>query len=79
MMGMPAALPRLLPLVAALLLAGLTAGCWPEAEKPLSQCVTNNFPAYNPKDKEQCIAACIKCDRGVVTTCATSCSLKGAR
>ncbi len=44
MMGMAAALSRMLPLVAALLLGCLTAGCWPESEKPLSQCVTDIFP-----------------------------------
>jgi hypothetical protein len=41
--------------------------------------VASNFPSHNPKDKAQCIAACIKCEKGVTTTCATSCYLKGAR
>ena len=81
-MEMAAARPRMLPLGAALLLACLTAGCWPEQTPPpatVSQCIANTFPSYNPKDKDQCITACIKCERGVVTTCATSCSLKGAK
>ncbi|MBI5320117.1 hypothetical protein [Bradyrhizobium sp.] len=45
----------------------------------ISRCVASNFPSYNPKNREQCIAACIKCENGVMTTCATSCSLKGSR
>jgi hypothetical protein len=28
---------------------------------------------------KQCVAVCIACERGVVTTCSTSCTLKGAR
>jgi hypothetical protein len=34
---------------------------------------------YDEKNFEQCIAACIKCENGVTTTCATSCRLKGAK
>jgi hypothetical protein len=34
---------------------------------------------YDEKIFDQCIAACIKCERGVTTTCATSCRLKGAK
>jgi hypothetical protein len=67
-----AALPRV---------ASLTAACWPDPTPTgsISKCVANNFPSYNPKDREQCIAACIKCENGVTTTCATACSLKGTR
>jgi hypothetical protein len=28
---------------------------------------------------DQCVAACIKCEHGITTTCSTSCTLKGAR
>lgn len=42
-------------------------------------CVANLYSTYNPKDINQCINACIECDRGVMTTCSTSCRLKGAR
>jgi hypothetical protein len=28
---------------------------------------------------KQCVAACIACERGVTTTCSTSCTLKGAQ
>ena len=81
MMGMAAALPRLIPLAAALLLSSLTAACGPDSTPtdPAAKCAAEMFPSYNPRDKDQCIAACIKCGRGVVTTCATSCSLKGAK
>jgi hypothetical protein len=79
-MGRAVALPRLFGFAMALLLACLTAACWPDSTPtPVSKCATEMFPSYNPKDKEQCIAACIKCDRGVMTTCATACSLKGAK
>jgi hypothetical protein len=27
---------------------------------------------------KQCVAVCIDCERGIVTTCTTSCTLKGA-
>jgi hypothetical protein len=28
---------------------------------------------------KQCVAVCIACESGVITTCSTSCTLKGAR
>jgi hypothetical protein len=56
------------------------AACSPDpTAESIARCVAANFPSHNAKDREQCIAACIKCERGVTTTCATSCSLKGAR
>ena len=58
----------------------LLAACSPDPTPgSVSRCVATNFPSYNPKDKDQCIAACIKCESGVTTTCATACSLKGQR
>ena len=33
---------------------------------------------YNLKVVDQCVAACLKCQNGVTTTCTTSCKLKGA-
>lgn len=60
-------------------LLSLTA-CAPDpTPDSVSRCVAAHFPSYNAKDREQCIAACIKCKNGVTTTCATSCSLRGAR
>ena len=54
--------------------------CSPDAEVtgPTSKCATDLYPSYNPKVLSQCVAACIKCDRGSTTTCSTSCTLKGA-
>ncbi|MBR0871261.1 hypothetical protein JQ633_12900 [Bradyrhizobium tropiciagri] len=57
-------------------------GCWPEPEVTGSTnnaCTTNLYSRYNPKIMEQCVNACIKCERGSVQTCTTSCTLKGAR
>jgi len=57
-----------------------TAACSPDpTPTSVTKCVSEHFPSYNPKDRDQCIAACIKCERGVTTTCATACSLKGQR
>ena len=35
--------------------------------------------AYDEKNFDQCVAACIKCEHGVTTTCATACRLRGAK
>ena len=63
--------------VAALILTG----CWsePEVTGSTSGCATYLYPNFNPKIMDQCVNACIKCDRGNITTCTTSCTLKGAR
>ncbi len=55
-------------------------GCSPDVETTgtISRCVKDLFPVYNPKVMDQCVAACTKCDRGTITTCTTSCTLKGA-
>jgi hypothetical protein len=42
------------------------------------KCATDLFNPFNPKSLGQCVAACIKCDRGTTATCSTSCTLKGA-
>ncbi len=34
---------------------------------------------YDEKIFDQCVAACIKCEHGITTTCATACRLRGAR
>jgi hypothetical protein len=64
-----------------IVLAVLMASCSPEGDVTgtTSKCASNLFPSYNPKDFKQCVAACIKCDNGVTTTCSMSCTLKGAR
>ena len=61
--------------------AFLLSGCWsdPEVTGSTNSCAANLYSQYNPKVMDQCVNACIKCDRGNVTTCTTSCTLKGAR
>jgi hypothetical protein len=68
--------------VAALLLTGLiAASCAPEGDVTGStnKCATGLFPSYNPKAHDQCVDVCVKCNKGTLTTCSTSCTLKGAR
>ena len=64
---------------AVLTVTSVLVSCSPEAEVTGSTniCATDIYPSYNPKALDQCVAVCIKCDRGVVTTCSTSCTLKG--
>jgi hypothetical protein len=45
----------------------------------VATCARQLYTSYNPKDMKQCVAACIACERGITTTCTTSCTLKGAR
>jgi hypothetical protein len=51
----------------------------PDSTGSIEDCARNLFPAYNPKIYDQCVAVCKKCQRGITTTCTTSCTLKGAR
>jgi hypothetical protein len=44
-----------------------------------SACATNLYANYNPLNMEQCVNVCLRCEHGVMTTCSTSCTLKGAR
>jgi hypothetical protein len=62
-------------------MASVVVSCSPDAEVTGStnKCATDIYPSYNPKVLDQCVAVCIKCNRGVTTTCSTSCTLKGAR
>lgn len=62
-------------------MALMVATCSPEGEVTGStnKCATDLYPSYNPKLLNQCVDVCIKCNRGVMTTCSTSCTLKGAR
>ena len=68
--------------------AGLTVAalvmtsCSPEQDVTGSihnKCATELYSCFNPKAMDQCMAVCIKCDRGTTATCSTSCTLKGAR
>jgi hypothetical protein len=51
----------------------------PDSTGSVDDCARKLFPAYNPKIYDQCVAVCKQCQRGVATTCTTSCTLKGAR
>jgi hypothetical protein len=56
-------------------------GCYQEPEatgSTTNSCATDLFPSFDPKNLNQCVAACIKCERGVMTTCSTACRLRGA-
>jgi hypothetical protein len=64
----------------AVLIALALGGCSPEGETTgsISSCAKELFADYNSKVFDQCVAVCKKCDRGITTTCTTSCTLKGA-
>ena len=61
----------------------LMISCTPDEEVTTgsihSKCAAELYQSYNPKALDQCMAVCIKCDRGTRATCSTSCTLKGAR
>ncbi|MBU6464702.1 MAG: hypothetical protein KGK01_11805 [Bradyrhizobium sp.] len=56
------------------------AGCNSDNEVTgsIESCAKQLYTPYNPKDMKQCVGACLACARGIVTTCTTSCTLKGA-
>ena len=62
--------------------AAALAACTPESSNDVTGsidiCARKLYSPYNPKDKKQCIAVCIACERGVITTCSTACTLRGA-
>jgi len=70
-------------IIAIILCAAALAGCKPENNSDITgsidTCVGKLYTPYNPKNLKQCVAACIACESGVVTTCTTSCTLRGAR
>ncbi|MBU6457930.1 MAG: hypothetical protein KGQ48_10360 [Bradyrhizobium sp.] len=45
----------------------------------VENCARQLYTPYNPKNMKQCVDVCIACERGIITTCTTSCTLKGAR
>jgi PBP1b-binding outer membrane lipoprotein LpoB len=69
-------------ILAIMLSAVVLAGCNPDTSNDVTgsidNCARKLYSAYNPKDLKQCIAVCVSCQRGVMTTCSTSCTLKGA-
>lgn len=69
------------PIIAIVISACVLAACTPDNDVTgsVGACVSKIYSAYNPKDMKQCVNACLSCERGVTTTCTTSCTLKGAR
>jgi hypothetical protein len=67
-------------IIAVVLSAAALASCSPDNDVTgsIASCANKLYSPYNPKDMKQCVNACIVCDRGVTTTCSTSCTLKGA-
>ena len=68
-------------IIAIVLSAAALAACTPESNDvtgSVGDCARKLYSAYNPKDKKQCVAVCIACERGVTTTCSTACTLRGA-
>ena len=69
-------------IIAIVLSAAALAACTPESNADVTgsvdNCARKLYSTYNPKDMKQCVAVCLACQRGVMTTCSTSCTLKGA-
>ena len=71
-------------IIAIILAATALAACTPESGSnadvtgSIDNCARKLYSQYNPKDKKQCVAVCIACERGVVVTCSTACTLRGA-
>lgn len=67
-------------LLAVIIFALMTAACNQEQDITGSTpvCAMRNYSSYNPRDMNQCVAACKACDHGTTVTCTTSCTLKGA-
>ena len=70
-------------IIATVLSAAALAACTPESSNDVTgtigDCARKLYGQYNPKDKKQCVAVCIACERGVTTTCSTACTLRGAQ
>jgi hypothetical protein len=67
-------------IIAIVLSAAALAACTPENDVTgsIGSCARQLYSSYNPKDMNQCVGVCLRCERGVTTTCTTSCTLKGA-
>ena len=70
-------------IIATVLSAAALAACTPESSNDVTgtigDCARKLYSQYNPKDKKQCVAVCIACERGVTTACSTACTLRGAQ
>ena len=80
----PSGRRRLRPWGLAVLLGVLcsVAGCNNDTSDPAAEglkCARRLYADYNPKNMKQCVDVCISCERGSMTTCSTSCTMKGAK
>ncbi len=69
-------------IIVIVLSAAALAACSPDNNDvtgSIENCARKLYSTYNPKNMKQCVGACIACDKGVMTTCSTACTLKGAR
>jgi hypothetical protein len=70
-------------ILAIMLSAVVLAACNPDSNDDVTgaidNCARKLYSPYNAKDMKQCVAVCLACQRGVMTTCSTSCTLKGAQ
>ena len=69
-------------IITMILAAAVLSACKPENNDitgSIDNCAQKLYSPYNPKSMKQCVAVCIACERGVTTTCSTSCTLKGAQ
>ena len=80
--GVPGGAVDMRVILAIMLSTVVLAGCKPDNNNDITgsidNCARKLYSAYNPKDLKQCISVCISCQKGVMTTCSTSCTLKGA-
>ncbi len=62
------------------LFALMTAACNQEQDVTGSTpiCAMRSYSSFNPRDMNQCVAACKSCDHGNTVTCTTACTLRGA-
>ena len=66
-------------LLAVLILALMAAACNQEQDitGSTAACPVRNYSSYNPRDMNQCVAACKACDHGNTVTCTTSWHAQG--
>ena len=69
----------MLQVFAVLIPLAILSACSREPDSAENKCVASNYSSFDEKNFDQCVAACIKCEQGVTTTCATACRLRGAK
>jgi hypothetical protein len=50
-----------------------------DAATDSQKCAHRLYANYSPMNMKQCVDVCITCERGSMTTCSTSCTMKGAK